>query len=379
MTEITFIHTSDLQMGMRHRRLGEEQGVFDNSRLRAIDKLGHLAREQGAAFIVVAGDVFDANSLDRKVTSRVTDALSALEVPVYLLPGNHDPLVAGNIFKHTEPLANVHVIRDSVPQTVADGVELVGAPLLTKHSAVDLVREALEPLTPSATIRIAVGHGAVEAFGDASHPNLIDLGYVEERIADGTIDYLALGDTHSTRQLGESGRTWYSGAPETTDFRDDSTAGGGESDSGNALVVTLTSGVDGRHATVVKHRIGEWTFDALAAELNSRADVDAWLSRLRAYPAKNYTMIKYSLTGVLSLRDREYLDAEMGALAPSFASFYERVRLHNLLTQPTPEELDALAVGAVTRAAVTELASDDDPVAHDALNLMYRLMKEVER
>ena len=60
MKPLTFIHTSDLQLGMTRKFLPPEaQSRFDDARLRAVHRLGELATERGAEFIVVAGDVFE--------------------------------------------------------------------------------------------------------------------------------------------------------------------------------------------------------------------------------------------------------------------------------------------------------------------------------
>ena len=58
----------------------------------------------------MAGDVFEANSLSDRVTGRILEKFRDLPVPVYLLPGNHDPLVADSIFRRTDGIEGVHVI-----------------------------------------------------------------------------------------------------------------------------------------------------------------------------------------------------------------------------------------------------------------------------
>ena len=164
MTATTFIHTSDFQLGMTRWFLkGEAQGRFNDDREAAIVRLGELAKDTGADFIVVAGDIFEHNALSRDILARATEMFKRLPVPVYVLPGNHDPLVADSVFYKTSA-ENVHVIADSEPIQVAPGVELVGAPYLSKRANHDLVRQALEPLEPAAGIRIAVGHGGCAAM-----------------------------------------------------------------------------------------------------------------------------------------------------------------------------------------------------------------------
>ena len=134
MTATTFIHTSDFQLGMTRWFLkGEAQGRFNDDREAAIMRLGELAEDTGADFIVVAGDVFEHNSLSREILARATEMFKRLPVPVYVLPGNHDPLVADSVFYKTSA-DNVHVIADSQPIEVAPGVELVGAPYLSKRA-----------------------------------------------------------------------------------------------------------------------------------------------------------------------------------------------------------------------------------------------------
>ena len=61
--------------------------------------IGRVAREGGFAFVVVAGDVFESNQVDRKTVSRALEALATIPVPIYLLPGNHDALDAASVYR----------------------------------------------------------------------------------------------------------------------------------------------------------------------------------------------------------------------------------------------------------------------------------------
>ncbi|WKD57856.1 exonuclease subunit SbcD [Corynebacterium capitovis DSM 44611] len=376
MSEVTFIHTSDLQLGMTRAFLpAEAQARFDAARLEAVVRIGRIAQERQAEFIVVAGDVFEHNALESRTLGRALEMFKALPVPVYLLPGNHDPLVADSIFSRTESLDNVHVLRTFDVVEVRPGVELVGAPLKAKHASEDLVAKALRPLEPTAAIRIAVGHGQAEARTADVVPDLIDVAAVEEKLADGTIDYLALGDTHSTMSLGTSGRVWYSGSPETTDFHDHAPGvAGNESDSGNALVVTARKG----SAEVEKVRTGGWTFDALHWEVDGADDVDKLLAELSAYPDKERTVVKYSMSGTLGLEETSALETGLAQLEPVFAALYERSRLMDLHLEPGDGELAGLPLTGFAAAAMSELveAAADNPVARDAVNLLFRLSKE---
>ena len=369
MAAVTFIHTSDFQLGMTRWFLSPAaQSRFDDDREAAVSRLGELATETGAEFIVVAGDVFEHNSLSKTTLLRAKDMFRRLPVPVYLLPGNHDPLVADSIFFNSFA-DNVHVIADSEPIEVRPGLEIVGAPYLSKRANYDLVRRALEPLEPAeeGAVRIAVGHGQVESRageGEDSDADTIDLAFVEECLDKGVIDYLGLGDTHSTESLGSTGKVWFSGSPETTAFDDR------ERDSGNALVVT----VEGERVDVAKHHVGRWDFRAIDADVNSLEEVEAFLAELDAVPEKIRTAVKYSLRGTVGLSAQARLEQGLAEMEEVFASLKPRKRTMDLHLAPSEEELGELSLSGYAADALAELLEDlDNPTARDAANLLFRL------
>lgn len=377
---LVFIHTSDFQLGMTRWFLNEEaQSRFDDSRLRAITRLGDLAVETGAEFIVVAGDVFDANALSERTMGRALDAIDALPVSVYLLPGNHDPLVPGAAMEKADERANITVLRDSTPVEHRPGVEIVGAPLLARYASEDLASKAIAGLEPTSSIRILVAHGQTEGRSGDESEVLLSLRNMERALKDGVIDYVALGDTHSAGPVGSSGRIWFSGSPETTDFHDRrENAAGNEVNSGKALVVD----VDKHDIEVSEHQVGEWTFDALHWDVADGEDVKYVLAELDAYPEKGRTVVKYSLAGTLGLEATRELEAGLGEREHVFGALFERERIMDLHLEPSDEELEALPITGYARDAMTELitrtadAPAGETAARDAVNLLFRLSKE---
>lgn len=381
---VTFVHSSDFQLGMTRWFLGDDaQSRFDDSRLRAISRLGDLAAETGAEFIVVAGDVFDANALKAQTMDRALEAIDALPVPVFLLPGNHDPLVPGAALERAGQRENITVLEDSTPVEVRPGVELVGAPLLARYATEDLATAALAGLEPTDSIRILVAHGQCEDRSGENKPDRIDLPGLEAALDAGIIDYVAMGDTHSAGPVGTSGRVWFSGAPEVTDFHDRREGvEGGEVNSGKALVVDIDkrSALES-HVDVDERTVGEWTFDALHFEVADTADVDALLAQLESYPEKARTVIKYSIAGTLGLEATRALEEGIAAKENVFGALYERDRLMDLHLEPDDGELANLPLTGYARDAMSSLlemsaGSAGAESARDAVNLLFRLSKE---
>jgi len=129
-----FIHTGDWQLGMtRHFLSPDAQARYSEARLEAVRDIAKLARAEGCSFVTVSGDVFESNHLDRQVVVRALDAMAAFDVPVYLLPGNHDPVNAGSVYRSS-------TFREHCPEQVGmldssgavtvpgTGVELLGDP-----------------------------------------------------------------------------------------------------------------------------------------------------------------------------------------------------------------------------------------------------------
>src|ERR1700752_1362073 len=117
---IRFLPSGDWQLGMTRSVLGDEaQARFADARIAVVRRLGELARAQRCDFALVCGDVFESSKHERRTLARALEAIASIPVPVYLLPGNHDPLDAASVyysgvFRDAVP-AHVHVLADARP------------------------------------------------------------------------------------------------------------------------------------------------------------------------------------------------------------------------------------------------------------------------
>src|SRR5271170_4085645 len=144
-----FVHTADWQLGMtRYFLAGEAQPQYSAARRDAVAGLGSLAVQVGAEFVVVAGDVFEDNQLAPKIISQSLEAMRAIGIPVYLLPGNHDPLDASSVYTSAlftaERPGNVTVFDRSGVYDVRPGLQFVAAPWRSKAPSTDLVADVLD-------------------------------------------------------------------------------------------------------------------------------------------------------------------------------------------------------------------------------------------
>lgn len=364
-----FIATADWQLGMAARFFDETARVrFQQARLDAVVRIGDLARDTAAAFVVVGGDVFESNQLHRSVLLQTFEALRAIPVPTLLVPGNHDPLDAASIYDDPAFVKgcpeHVLVARSAACLEIVPGVEVVPVPWLSKHPTADRVTEVLDalPPAPAGTRRVLVGHGAVSSLNpDRNLASAIDEATVVAALADGRIDFAVLGDRHSTTEVAPG--LWYPGAPEVTDRL--------ETDPGNVLLVDLD---DGR---VESHHVGRWSFQVVEQELSSESDVDTLLTRLRAILAKDRTAVWLVLRGTLSVAAEARLRDELLDLESLFARLGAWERHSELVVLPDDHDFASLDLTGFTAAAVAELSreAETDQSARDALGLLHRLTR----
>jgi DNA repair exonuclease SbcCD nuclease subunit len=386
--QVTFIHTADWQLGMtRHFLRGDAQARYTAARQEAIGRIGHLAAAHHAEFVVVCGDVFEDRQVSSRVIRRSLDHLEQVRCPVYLLPGNHDPLDAASIynsrvFTEHKP-AHVHVLGTAGPVQVRPGVQLIAAPWTSKVPLADTIVQQVSSLGPSEDIRIVVGHGRVDTLApDSDDPTLIHVEELERAIADGLIDYVALGDRHSATDVGDTGRIWYSGAQEVTNYDHR------EEDSGQALVVTLSRGhaMPGSMSEPVESAVdvaafpvGQWAFRTVEHDINNTEDIEALRRLLEDFEYKSNTVVQLALRGSVSITERSELDAMLGRFDDRFAALTFWDLRHDLVIRPDHEDFAEMALTGFIGDAVTELSEtarsggSQAVSAQEALALLFRL------
>ena len=191
-----FIHTADWQIGKPYRQIADEQKRFklQQERLNAIGRIRDAARMQAAAFVVVAGDLFDSPTPPTTAVLEVLEAIGEMEIPVLVIPGNHDHGALGTVWhredfqRHQRQMApNLRLLLEREPVELDQAV-LLPCPLLRNQDSADptlwlrsLDWSGLDAAKP----RIVLAHGGVHGFGgreyglddeaQAGANNLIDL------------------------------------------------------------------------------------------------------------------------------------------------------------------------------------------------------------
>lgn len=215
-----FIHTSDWQIGKPFRNFEDRvAGRLEAARLDMIDRIAAIARDKGARHVVVAGDIFDAQTVPVLTLKQPLHRMQqAANVTWWLLPGNHDPARAQGVWQRLREAGlpeNVYVLDEPVLAEMEPGVFVLPAPLLSRSMAEDPTAWMDQQTTPEGAIRIGLAHGSIKGFGSADESAV---GIDPDRARKSKLDYLALGDWHGCAKI--NARTWYSGTPEPDRYPD---------------------------------------------------------------------------------------------------------------------------------------------------------------
>lgn len=368
---IKLLHTADLQLGKNFHFVSGDQGaLLRQRRIEVIDRLAELARGEGVDVLLIAGDLFDSNTVERRVVAIAADKLREVPCPVVIIPGNHDHGGADSVYRtrlwRERCPDHVTVCLDFEPVLLAGGrLVVLPAPLLRQHEpgAPTLKIGADAGQEHEGAVRVGLAHGGVHGFdGDTDAPSTIDPGFVDRA----RLDYLALGDWHGRMRV--DARTWYAGTPEPDRFKDN--------EPGHALLVSIDA--PGTEPTVVAERLARTRWLRRAFELNGAEDIDAlsaWLEELG-----HDDLVRLELRGVLDLTQMARMESAL-TLAEA-RLLHLRRRGPGIVVEPTLEELAAIATDGYVRAAVEELrAMTEGPgaraaVAGNALHLLHRLHAE---
>ena len=372
---VRFVHTADLQIGKPFNWASERaRNKLRDAREEAVSRMGEVADDHDADFVLVAGDFFDDNTVSDEVVARTCQRLSDVEVPVYILPGNHDfsgspsCVYRRDLFRRESP-DHVEVLMDREPVPVggdepedAEAV-ILPAPVERRNERGDPTSHINADFGPADVVRIGLAHGGVEDFGEGEAASRID----PERAQIASLDYLALGDWHGTKEVGP--RTWYSGTPEPDSFQ--------QNDPGNVLVVEMGEATE--DPDVEKVSTSEYRWLKKDETLRGRDDLTSLERWFDSLDDPLSALVRLELRGGLGLEAMSDLESLKKRLRDLVLEVRHRGEVR---PKASPEEIESIAtsgyVGDTVEElrAISEAGGDESGVADRALQLLYQFHKE---
>jgi DNA repair exonuclease SbcCD nuclease subunit len=379
---LKIIHTADWHLGMSFPSFDPDARLrLTRARLEVVDRILGLAERHAARAVLCAGDLFDDPDPARQWWEGLADKLRARDWsgrPVFLLPGNHDPITQNGVYSKGHPFRAavpswVHVVdRDDYEFELEDGAVLYAAPCRSRSESRDLAASLL-PARAAGDDRIRIGmvHGQTFDLPGCQMNFPIGRGVAEKK----GLDYLAIGDTHGFRDVTPEGHapTVYPGAPEPTHF--------GEKQPGHAVVVYFPK--DRRRRPLVRQEpVAQYTWEEIT--VTSKEQLQALAAR---------DLSQHVLRLVLDLRarvdefdaiERLLVELEGSEALIGKVAVLQLDRSRFTLETSTIEDALGSAPDAVRSVAARLLALESEhggdsargELARRALYQLYRLMRE---
>jgi DNA repair exonuclease SbcCD nuclease subunit len=401
---VRFLHAADLHLGLRVTRFDEVvcQRVGE-ARFVALQKLRQRAAELRVDFVLVAGDVFDDHSVSRSEAARAFPILESSpgSCPVFIIPGNHDPLVPGGVWDRDpwlrdQPHLRVHFLRKPEPVNVPNlPVTIFPCPVRQRRSMDDPTAwiENHPRADGDTKIRIGLAHGSLNIMRLPDDDHLIRPDAVDYY----GLDYLALGHWHK-RLLHKSSdgleRTAYCGTHEPMAF-----PGGNASlstgwmsysadseaerfqDSGDGIALLVEIEATNAPPRIEPVHVGHLRWRAEQQDVTGMS-LGSLIKEYSQRDNPELTLLRLTLSGVMDPQAYARLEELRGIVQHRYHPG-SSLDANGVLIEPDAEQL-AETVGAGVLKRVLERLKDDvhstdlgtRRTAEHALKLLYRIASE---
>jgi DNA repair exonuclease SbcCD nuclease subunit len=368
------LHTADWQLGKPFASVPDpdKRLLLQRERFDVIGRLAARVAEHRVDLVLVAGDLFDSPTPTNSVVSAAFQAIGEMRVPVIAIPGNHDfggpggPWGQAFLRREMAELApNFTLLGDPQP-LVLDPAVILPAPLGRRQVAGDPTAwiRHLDGELPTDRPRIVLAHGSVQGFSSAGDEeaqaasNQLDLA----KLPLAEIDYVALGDWHGTKQVGD--KAWYAGTPEIDRFPK-----GADNRPGHALLVTVERGAPPAVETLSTGRI-RW--ERLGHAFDELATLDKLEERFAETDGSGAAgaLLELELQGHLNLAQALELQQKI----ESWEARLIRLKLRDHVREtPSEDEVQQLTeragdplIARVARRLLDDSGGDDDEAAATA-------------
>ena len=342
---VRILHTSDVQLDAPFRFLGDK-GQHHRQQLRdTFQRIVDMAAEAEFDLLLITGDLFNDNRPHQNTIDFVVSQLGRLDIPVCILPGNHDCYDSTSVYRKARFPNNVVIFTDQPTVREFSDLDVVvyGNPILSKQSRIS-------PLRGLTRMGIMRWHVAL-AHGNLVRPDIVDPSRPirPEEISASGMDYVAMGDWHAFADHSQGGvKAFYSGAPEPTAVNQ----------KGAGYVACVE--IDENGVQVRPKRVGTISADEMSVDVSGKS-VTKIAKEIQARADPN-AILKVTLSGLMDLGAVLDTESMEQGLAPYFyhieCSDQSHPQLATISPDDFPEELVAGKFVRLMQARIEDAADE---------------------
>lgn len=368
---IKIYHTADLHIGLSFGHFQEKQNELVDARYETLQRMIDQANERYCDLFVIAGDMFDKLSVNKKEIKRAVSILKQFEGKLVLvLPGNHDYISASSRlweWFNEEASSSSHIVVAERPmkmslQAYELPLDLYPAPCHKRHSSENRLSEIEHCFDEADDVwSIGIAHGSVEGYTPDFNGQYFPMTLKD--LKQSSPDFWLLGHTHvMAPENPDSNAEFYNpGIPEPDGFNCNH--------QGNAFMIELQEDKSGR--SIEKLSVGTYRFKHLDLEMEQIKDLQQIKKTINDYKP-GQLLLKVTLKGHLSDEEMETLYKEMQALGKDlFWFWYDSSRVLEKVSKEKIEE--EFTEDSLPYRVLESLIRDEDELGAQKA---YQLIKE---
>ena len=350
MESIKIAHIADAHLGCAFADLDKSKRALRRQEIKmSFASAISTATKHNVNVMLIAGDIFDNEYVDKETINFVKNTLNSTDVPVFIAPGNHDPYTMG-IYKSLKDglNENITIFNNHITKVSIDNVNIYGfgfdKDVLDASVLSDFTAD-------SEDINIMVLHA-----GGMYNP------ITDEEIKKSGLSYLALGHTHNFSGVNKSGDTYlaYSGTHDGHGFDECGEKG--------ILIGTVSKHKADMQFVPTHSRL----YKTIEIDVGSMETIDDIIATAKKMADSPDDLYKIVLTGRKS--PELSIDTEMIASILSASVFYAEVKDKTTISYDLEElSKDYSLKGIVAKNLISEFENADDD-EKDILNEVSSLL-----
>lgn len=117
---VRLLHGADLHLGARFRSLPPHKAKQKRQQqFTLLNRLEELCHQWECDLVLLSGDLFDRPEGDGELAAALLKCLEAMEIPIFISPGNHDYICPQSPYETLVWPPNVHIFRRPMLESVA--------------------------------------------------------------------------------------------------------------------------------------------------------------------------------------------------------------------------------------------------------------------
>ena len=215
MNSVKILHCADVHIGAAENFLGARSDSRRAETLITFEKIISSAKENDIDILLIAGDLFNSNTVEKSICDRVFECFAAIpNIKIVYAAGNHDPLNFESPFKKYDLPDNLFVLdtKDCFVEFADLNTRVYGKSFKEVYTQ-GSPRFSLD--TNDNFINLMCIHGELRSDLGSDYNSI-----TSDFVQNSGMNYIALGHVHKRTDIAKIGNTYisYCGCPEGQGF-----------------------------------------------------------------------------------------------------------------------------------------------------------------